>query len=236
MKLEIEIKTLAIFVNISIILAAMVYIFKTKSEGFDVNNRETSPLNGDKSSFIHKKGIDSDHCKRIVDLARNMEFDTDAEPVDNEPLFQIDIYVDGEILNKKLWNQCKRIYRAYKEDTGSNDFMFVKRYNMSERTRLKAHSDSAKYTISVLLSSTDNFTGCEFFIFDKATTKSIAPDFYEMDSEGRDRYISSLGGKLPIVPFEEGDVIRFDSECLHGVTHLTGGERYLLTIFYGSYN
>ena len=234
------------------ILVAVIVAFPTKEvkretevressidEFTNQSNQSTCNQSTEKCSdesngrYIQKKGVHKELCERIVKAAKKLPFDTDPEPVDEEPLYQIDIYNDGEVLNEELWNACESIYRTYKEHPDSDDFMFLKRYTAGERTRLKAHVDTANYTVSVLLSDASDFEGCEFFLFDKESTKRIFPTYEQLDPEEKDRYIASLG-KLPIVKFEQGDVIRFDSDCLHGVTHLTGGERYLLTIFYGS--
>lgn len=204
-----------------VLFTAIVYFLSYNIEYF---------FNDDKN-YVKKNAVRKDQCQRMINVAKKIKFDTDPEPVDNEPLYQIDIYHDGEILNQKLWEECKLIYKGNKEIADSSDYMFIKRYNMAERTRLKAHSDKATYTVSVLLSDTKDFKGCNFFLFDKKTSEKIDS---EIDPEERDKYITSLGKKLPIIAFEQGDAVRFDSECLHGVTNLTGGERYLLTIFYGS--
>lgn len=206
-------------------LTLIITFFRSKKEQFKSDHE-------DNCSFIHKRAIARDKCNTIVNLAKNMKFDTDAEPVDDKPLYQIDVFVDGEILNRKLWNKCKTIYRAYKEYAGFNDFMFIKRYKMTERIRLEPHRDRAKYTISVLLSDTKDFNGCEFFIFNEKTSKYIYDN--DIDPKETKDHIASLG-KLPIINFEQGDLIRFNSKCIHGVTNLKGGERYLLTIFYGTF-
>lgn len=211
----------AILVAVVLLLAAIVYFSSYKIEYFF----------NDDMNYVKKNAVRKDQCQRMINIAKKIKFDTDPEPVDNEPLYQIDIYHDGEILNQKLWEECKLIYKANKEIADSSDYMFIKRYNMAERTRLKAHSDKAIYTVSVLLSDTKDFKGCEFFLFDKKTSEKIDN---EIRPEERDKYISSLGKKIPILAFEQGDAVRFDSECLHGVTNLTSGERYLLTIFYGN--
>ena len=207
--------------------------FKNQSNQSTYNQSTEKCSDESNGRYIQRKGVHKELCERIVKAAKKLPFDTDPEPVDEEPLYQIDIYNDGEVLNEELWNACESIYRTYKEHPDSDDFMFLKRYTAGERTRLKAHVDTANYTVSVLLSDTSDFEGCEFFLFDKESTKRIFPTYEQLDPEEKDRYIASLG-KLPIVKLEQGDVIRFDSDCLHGVTHLTGGERYLLTIFYGS--
>jgi hypothetical protein len=205
------------------ILAAVIYFLRKNIEHYYSDE-----------NYIKKNAMGKDQCERIIDVAKQMKFDTDPEPVDKQPVYQIDIFNDDDVLNEKLWKQCKPIYEAHKEIADSSDFMFLKRYTMNERRRLEAHSDRATYTVSVLLSDTRDFQGCEFFLFDKKSTEKIGPKYHQMDSKEKDKYISSLGKKLPILEFEQGDVLRFDSECLHGVTHLTGGERYLLTIFYGT--
>lgn len=214
-------KERAILLAIIAFLATIIHFLLDKIEDF---------FSEDKDYVIMKSALGKDQCQRMIQIAKQMPFDTDPEPVDNEPLYQIDIYNNGEILNQKLWEECKLIYKANKEFADSSDYIFIKRYNLAERTRLKAHNDKATYTVSVLLSDTKDFKGCEFFLFDKKTSEKIDN---EIHPEETDKYISSLGKKIPILAFEQGDAVRFDSECLHGVTHLTGGERYLLTIFYG---
>lgn len=175
----------------------------------------------------YNREVSKQLCQKIINCAKNKKFETRGEPVDDEPIYQIDIFSDGKVLNKELWELCKGIYNANREEEMDNDYMFIKRYNMQERVRMAPHKDHAKYTVSVLLSDTKKFTGCKFFLLDKDF------EFKDNDKEKQHRYIKKLGDKLPFVKFEQGDVLRFNSQQFHGVTPLESGERYLLTIFYG---
>lgn len=175
----------------------------------------------------YKREVSKQMCNKIINCAKKKKFDTRGEPVDDEPIYQIDIFSDGEILHKELWELCKDIYNANREEEMNNDYMFIKRYRMDERVRMSPHKDHAKYTISVLLSNTNQFKGCKFFLFDKNF------EFKDHDKEKQHKHIKRLGDRLPFIELEQGDALRFDSQQFHGVTPLESGERYLLTIFYG---
>jgi len=182
------------------------------------------------STFIHDKGaLSKERCESLINEALGIEFDTSGEPVDDEPVYQINVYSDGKILNHRLWKHCEEIYKTYREKDGYNDFMFLKRYRMNERNRMPPHSDSAAYTVSILLSDTGNFEGCSFYLFDKDFDNKV---FQGEDVEAKHSLIDTMGGSLPLIDLKQGDVLRFDSEQIHGVTPLKAGERYLLTIFY----
>lgn len=220
---------------LSFIVVAVHHIYRGRSRNFeDFHLNDVSKVKIDQSTFISKGAVTKEQCKAMIKIAKQNSFGTESEPVDGKPEYQINILDDGEILHSELWKICRNIYQKYKEKDGEDDYMFLKRYKTGERRALVAHSDAAHYTVSVLLSSDKSFQGCLFYLFDDKGTEFINKKFAGFDDDDKKSYINSLGDALPIVDFEQGDVIRFDSRRKHGVTDLQGGERYLLTIFYGT--
>jgi hypothetical protein len=177
------------------------------------------------SSLVHIKGaLCKKRCDEIIDVAKRIGFDnTSPEAVDGDPEFQINILSNGEVLHDTLWKYCKDIYYTYREPNERDAFMFLKRYKTNERKSIPPHRDEATYTVSLLLSDARDFEGCEFFLFDSDFS------FDDMDTC---TYIKTHENEIPLIDFNQGDVVRFDSSSYHGVTPLTKGERYLLTIFY----
>ena len=96
---------------------------------------------------------------------------------------------------------------------------------MDERRNLTVHRDDSRYTISILLSDTKDFEGCDFYIFTEEFENFKNRNYIN-------EYVEAPGQKLPIINFDQGDLLQFDSKYFHGVTPLKSGERYLLTIFY----
>jgi hypothetical protein len=185
----------------------------------------------DETSYLAKGVLTPEFCNRLIDESRNLLYDTTGEPVDNEPVYQVNILNGSEVMHKKLWNMCKDVYHKYKVIPSSKDFMFLKRYLPNERLRIPLHYDSSEYTISFLLSDTKSFQGCQYYMFDKSTSNTIS-EISKCDVKVRDEFIEKYNN-LPIIDYQQGDMVKFESEThLHGTLPLIKGERYILTIFY----
>ena len=185
----------------------------------------------DQTSYIAKGVLTPEFCNRLIDESRNLSYDITGEPVDNEPVYQVNILNGSTVLHKRLWNTCKDVYHKYKVIPSSMDFMFLKRYLPNERLRIPLHYDSSEYTISFLLSDTKSFQGCQYYMFDKSTSNTIS-EISKCDVKVRDEFIEKYNN-LPIIDYQQGDMVKFESEThLHGTLPLIKGERYILTIFY----
>jgi len=185
----------------------------------------------DESSYIAKGVLTPEFCNKLIDTSRNLTYSKSNEPVDKEPLYQIDIFHGTKVIHEKLWDICKDIYYKHRVNHSNTDFMFLKRYLPEERVRIPLHFDTCKYTISFLLSDTDSFQGCQYYMFDK-NTSAIVKEISKCEIKVRDDFIENYNN-LPIINFQQGDMVKFDAKThYHGTLPLTGGERYLLTIFY----
>ena len=83
----------------------------------------------DETSYLAKGVLTPDFCNRLIDESRNLLYDTTGEPVDNEPVYQVNILNGSKVLHKRLWNMCKDVYHKYKVIPSSKDFMFLKQLN-----------------------------------------------------------------------------------------------------------
>jgi len=102
----------------------------------------------DESSYIAKGVLTPEFCNKLIDTSRNLTYSKSNEPVDKEPLYQIDIFHGTKVIHEKLWDICKDIYYKHRVNHSNTDFMFLKRYLPEERVRIPLHFDTCKYTIS----------------------------------------------------------------------------------------
>ena len=186
-------------------------------------------INSRNSPYISRCALTPEFCERLIKTAENMTYDQSGEPIDGEPVYQINILNHDKIENETLWNICKGVYHKYKKRSNSGDSMFLKRYLPNERRRIPLHRDICNYTVSFLLSDTKDFEGCEYYMFDKKTSRKLKYLESKPASE-RDAFIETYKN-LPIWKYEQGDAIRFKNN-LHGTLPLKSGKRYVLTIFY----
>lgn len=185
----------------------------------------------DQTSYLAKGVLTPTLCETLIKESRNLVYDITSEPVDDAPVYQVNILNGTSVLHEKLWNLCKGVYYKYKDNHSSSDFMFLKRYLPDERVRIPLHYDNSEYTISFLLSDTKDFEGCEYYMFDMRTSDAIHA-ITTCDAKVRDDFIDTYKN-LPIMDYQQGDMVKFKSEThLHGTLPLTKGERYVLTVFY----
>ena len=189
----------------------------------------------DHTSYLAKGVLTPTLCETLIKESRNLVYDITSEPVDDEPVYQVNILEGTSVMHDKLWNLCKGVYYKYKDNHSSSDFMFLKRYLPNERVRIPLHYDNSEYTISFLLSDTKDFEGCEYYMFDKLTSDTIS-EITTCEAKVRDDFIDNYKN-LPIMDYQQGDMVKFKSEThLHGTLPLTKGERYVLTVFYDQKN
>lgn len=179
-----------------------------------------------KSPRITKGVLDPKYCDDLIRIYNNHNHELNPDPVDKRPVYQITVYDNGTILNKELWDICKTINLPF-EPT----LVFLKRYRCDERPYITAHCDSSIQSFNVMVSSTQDFDGGEFFIFDKSMTKLLNELFIDMTPLDIDNCIASYVN-LPIMRLEQGDMISYEGEKhLHGTLPVTSGERYVLAFF-----
>lgn len=186
---------------------------------------------------IRKNALSKSDCKRLIDVANKYQFDTYSEPVDEEPVFQVDIFMAGEIMNTELWEMCQKIQKKHMSHIKKPlSFVFLKRYKPDERTHLNIHFDISSYTSSFLLSDTNDFEGGDFYIFDKKKSREL-DDVYMFSTVAKnkalvDKFIENYH-ELPKLNYEQGDMVSYNgSKHLHGILPVTKGSRYLLTFFF----
>lgn len=216
-----------------ILLIYLIRLYASVPKEVDyTHDRTTQPkVFIDRSSYIAKGVLDSAFCERLINASRNLKYDTTGEPVDNEPVYQIDILHGQKVVNMELWNICKDVYLQHKDKNTGFDFMFLKRYLPKERVRIPLHCDSCDYTTSFLLSDTKDFEGCEYYMFDKITSMNLV-EIANSGVDARDYFIKNHKN-LPIHDYQQGDMVKFEGQThYHGTLPLTKGERYVLTIFY----
>jgi len=202
-------------------LVVLFVIYKTHKSNNDVK--------------INKKVLTPEECSTIINLSNQYEYGQFREEVDGKPAYEIDIYdteKEGIILNKTLWEVCKKIYDKHlKSEFKSPEYVFLRRYTPEERVELPIHLDSTNVTVLFLLSDTRDFSGGELFIFDKKFTqkhKYIGDKSLRMKNE----FIKNIK-KLPILKYGQGDTVTYSGkEHLHGVLPVTSGTRYTLSFFF----
>jgi hypothetical protein len=86
--------------------------------------------------------------------------------------------------------------------------------------------------MSVLLSETKDFEGGNFYVFDEKTSIKFDKDGLDfMENSERGKYMD--GTQLPVMKYEQGDMVMFKGgKLFHGITPVTGGERFLLSYFF----
>ena len=193
--------------------------------------------------YQNKAILSINECNKIIDLSKKFKLDTDPDPTDNNPEYQIDILTSkNQIHNMKLWKEIKPIYEKKLIPILNTipfsslikyelNFVFLKRYKPNERTHMSLHTDENYFTIGILLSSTSDFSGGDLYIFDYKKSKQYN-NIDCLDSNKKDKFIKNYNN-LPIINYEQGDVIVYcGNKHLHGLLPVTQGERYVLIFFF----
>jgi hypothetical protein len=191
---------------------------------------------------FHKDFLPKDVCKNLIQVADKYEYETYNEPVDNRPVYEIDIFTDNRLQNPELWKIIEPHYlqkilpivqKKYKNIV--LDFVFLRRYNNLERKNLSIHTDDNLLSINILLSDPNDFTGGEFYIFDNAFTKkhfSLYENVLTMYEEEKEKFINSFE-TLPIMNMKQGDCIMYEGlKHFHGVLPVKTGQRYIVSFFF----
>lgn len=193
--------------------------------------------------IYHKKNIlSSQECEKLIRTSKKYKLDTEPDPTDHKPDYQIDILHENEIMNMELWKEVKVIYEQklipqLKDVSFLNSidyklsFIFLKRYKANERQNMCLHTDENYFTINILLSNVNDFNGGELYIFDREKSEKYDHiDFLHPDK--KDKFIKAYK-KLPIINYNQGDIITYSGiNHLHGTLPVTDGERYVLILFF----
>ena len=197
-----------------------------------------------KYKIYHKKKILSSYeCEKLIKLSKIFNLDIDPDPIDDKPEYQIDILTSENTINNiDLWKEIKPIYEKKLIPQLKNisflnsinyklDFVFLKRYKLTERSYMTLHTDDNFFTIGILLSNTNDFDGGELYIFDREKSKKY--DYIDnLDNEKKDNFIKKYKN-LPIIDYNQGDVLIYSgNNHIHGTLPITRGERYVLIFFF----
>jgi len=194
------------------------------------------------TGFVQKSTLSKSECKEFIEIAKKYDLETKPDGVDDKPEYQIDV-LDTGVINEELWEKCRLIYlnklKPIIESTPwipsdqRINYIFLRRYEKTERTHIPIHTDDSYLTMSFLLSDTKDFEGGELYVFD--SKESIEIDnwddkFYEKTSN-RENFINSHPN-LPILDYQRGDLAVYTGgKNYHGILPITSGERYILTFF-----
>jgi hypothetical protein len=194
--------------------------------------------------IMRNKHVSPFTCDNLITLSNKYTFDEGEEPVDGNPVYQIDIYTKEQgIMNDELWENIKPIYlnnihpllsekswNKYKNY--ELDFVFLKRYHPDERTHLGLHMDDDYLSATVMLSKSSDYENGQFYLFPKSFSKEHDYAVSKLSNIERDNFINNHD-ILPIVHQEQGDVIIYTgSDHLHGTLPITQGSRYILIFFF----
>ena len=193
------------------------------------------------TTWFYKEFLPKDLCENLIKVANQYEFETYDEPVDDKPVYEIDIF-HKKVLNYELWKMIKPYYEQENSSNGAkriqaynSRFCFLRRYNNMERKNISIHTDANLLSINILLSDPNDFTGGEFYIFDSTPTKkylSLYENVLSIDEEGKERFVNSFE-TLPIVDMKQGDCIMYEGlKHLHGVLPVKTGQRYIISFFF----
>ena len=194
------------------------------------------------AGFVQKSTLSKSECKELIEIAKKYDLETKPDQVDSKPEYQIDV-LDTGVINEELWEKCRLIYlnklKPIMESTPwipsdqRINFIFLRRYEKTERTHIPIHTDGSYLTMSFLLSDTKDFEGGEIYIFDTKSSKEIdnwSDTDYE-SNEVREKFVNSYPN-LPILDYQQGDLAVYTGgKNYHGTLPVKGGERYILTFF-----
>tara|TARA_B110000914_G_scaffold121946_1_gene106375 strand:- start:7125 stop:7754 length:630 start_codon:yes stop_codon:yes gene_type:complete len=184
---------------------------------------------------IQKKVFSKQECKHVIEVANKYPYVNDKlDTIDNQPEHQIDIFTENEVKNKELYDLCMDLYRKHlpNHDHLKLGYIFLRRYKPEDRSGVPIHFDDSTVTMSVLLSETKDFEGGNLYVFDEKTSIKFDKDGLDfMENSERGKYMD--GTQLPVMKYEQGDMVMFKGgKLFHGITPVTGGERFLLSYFF----
>lgn len=192
------------------------------------------------------KLIPKNVCQNIINEAKQTEWDFDKEPVDGDPVVQIDIYHDeNDDLyenNKKLWKHIEPYYKEIEKQLDNSNFKwlpkkyylesaFIKRYQPQERTHLILHSDNNCFTANILLSDTNDFSDGGLYLFDRSQSLVLEGADELLGTKGKNDFIDNYP-HLHIANFNQGDMLVHPGYAYHGTLPVTEGMRYTIIFFF----
>lgn len=181
-----------------------------------------------------KKVLTKSECEEIISMVEKNEFLTTPDPVDKEPVYQIEVLEPNKTVNHpELYFKCMELYKKrLPKQEGALDFIFLKRYAPGERTNIPIHVDLSKSTINILLSDPKDYEGGEFYIFENPSDPRMEPVKEAETIEAKNSLLKNMKD-LPIVYMQRGDMITYKGRVYeHGVLPITSGVRYVLTYFF----
>ena len=193
--------------------------------------------------YHKKKVLSLDECNKLIKLSNKYNFGTDPDSTDDKPEYQIDVlFSKRQIGNKGLWKEINPIYKKklfpilktipfLSSIKFRLEFVFLKRYTPNERTHMNVHCDENFFTIGVLLSNPNDFSGGNLYVFDSKKTKKYR--YIEDESDKKKNNFIKKYKNLPIINYNQGDIVIYSGENhLHGTLPVTSGERYVLIFFF----
>tara|TARA_R110002074_G_scaffold278019_1_gene449541 strand:+ start:270 stop:911 length:642 start_codon:yes stop_codon:yes gene_type:complete len=198
--------------------------------------------NSSDTRFVQKSTLSKSECKEFIKIAKKYDLETKPDGVDDKPEYQIDV-LDTGVINKELWEKCRLIYlnklKPIIESTPwipsdqRINYIFLRRYEKTERTHIPMHTDDSYITMSFLLSDTKDFEGGELYVFDSKDSIEIDnwDDKFYTPTSNREKFVNSHPN-LPILDYQQGDLAVYTGgKNYHGILPITSGERYILTFF-----
>lgn len=198
--------------------------------------------NSSDTRFVQKSTLSKSECKEFIKIAKKYDLETKPDGVDDKPEYQIDV-LDTGVINKELWEKCRLIYlnklKPIIESTPwipsdqRINYIFLRRYEKTERTHIPMHTDDSYITMSFLLSDTKDFEGGELYVFDSKDSIEIDnwDDKFYTPTSNRENFVNSHPN-LPILDYQQGDLAVYTGgKNYHGILPITSGERYILTFF-----
>ena len=187
-----------------------------------------------KRIYTLKNVLTKSECEEIISMAKNKHFLTTADPVDEKPVYQIELLeVDRTMNYPELYEKCIDLYKKkLPKQKGTLDYIFLKRYTPGERVDIPMHVDLSKSTINILLSDPDDYEGGEFYLFDDKNDTRVRDVKRASTLEKRIEMLQNMED-LPVIYMKQGDMINYEGYTFnHGVLPVTSGARYVLTYFF----
>jgi len=187
-----------------------------------------------KNVYTLKNILSKSDCEQFISMADKIEFLKTPDPVDNKPVYQIEILDPDKTVNHpELYFKCLELYKKrLPKQKGDLDYIFLKRYAPGERTDIPMHVDLSRSTINILLSNPDDYEGGEFYLFEDPKDLRVRRIHGASTIKKQHEMLKSLED-LPIVYMKQGDMINYQGRIYdHGVLPITSGVRYVLTFFF----
>lgn len=190
-------------------------------------------------------------CERIIEITQDCEdwLDGKVEPVDGNPEYQVNLFG-----TKQKCRMCRkysetRMHPLTDQHPELSDALvrvaatmqpliaqvlppgvgcemhraFVKRYRADERIELCTHRDGSLVTANLLLSRSSAFSDGGAYVYSRQELNSRIKELQGEESLRRHA----------VIHLEQGDAVLHPGKLLHGAYPISGGERYILALFYG---